>query len=183
MINSDTINDALRGLIRGLLEMPQGSVRPANQNAPVGTISEQYATVLLNNFAPTGQDDHTISDFDLPPDASATAVNQNTSGCRTFSASIQIFRGDAFSKTVRLSTLLQSAEARENLQNLGLGLVHISPALNLTALVDTNWEERGQLEVEFSCVSTEQSTLETYGTFDIETRTADQTLSIEVTSQ
>ena len=41
-------NKKVREIVRTLLNMPENSVRPANQNAPTGTLDTQFATVLIS---------------------------------------------------------------------------------------------------------------------------------------
>jgi hypothetical protein len=165
--------------------MPAGSVRPANQNGPTGNLTKpdntanQFATVLLNTIERRGWDDERLENEAAP----STNVTQTIVGQRHLVASIQFFRGDAYTKAERLRALLQTANAITQLQAAGLGVIRVGQALNLTALVDTYWEERGQLEVELSLVTAEQASVATYGKFPITTETESQTNSTEVTTQ
>lgn len=143
--------------------MPENSVRPANQNAPTGAIDEQFATVLIATFEPVGQD-QLMRQNDSSP---STDVIETVIGPRRCMASIQFFRGDAYYKAMRLPALLSTSAAVEKMQQQGIGLIGTSPPRNLTALVDTLWEERGQIDIEFYVVAAESVSVPTYGSFPI----------------
>jgi hypothetical protein len=161
VINLDAANKALREIVRSLLAMPENSVRPANQNAPTGTVSDQFATVLLTTIEKRGQDDWYSADLNVPDQS----IQETIVGQRRLTASIQFFRGDAMTKAARLQGLLQSSIAASMLQTAGLGLVAVGSPVNLTGVIDTYWEQRAQLEVQFHCISAEELTVPTYGTF------------------
>lgn len=179
------INTKVRDLVASLLVMPAGTVRPANQNAPTGMLTDdlgnpkQWSTVLLSDVTSQGWDDRTFATSAVD----ANALTESISGARRLVASIQFFRGDAYSKACRLAALLQSDTATLYFQENGLGLIKVGDARNLTTIVDNYQEERGQLDVEFSCVSAETVTIDTYGSFAASVKTTDQTNSLEVTTK
>lgn len=166
-MDSRELNRRIRDLVRTLLAMPENSVRPANQNAPTGAIDEQFATVLLTVFEPTGQDE-----LKRQNEAATTNVIETTIGPRRLVASVQFFRGDAYYKAMRLPALLSTSAAIAKMQQHGIGFIKSSPPRNLTALVDTLWEERGQIDLEFYVVAAESVTIPTYGRFPISVDTS-----------
>ena len=174
MASLDDINKVIRVLIRGLLAMPDNSVRPANKNAPAGSQADQFATVLVTMVDATGNDDH------KQETASSITLTDTSEGMRVLSASIQFFRGDAYTKACRLRTILTSGAASDKLQAVGLGFVKASAAKNLTGVVDTYWEERGLLEVEFHLIAKEIATVNTFGRFPIEVITETSITTSEV---
>jgi hypothetical protein len=173
-----TVNQKVRELIRVALDMPANSVRPANQNAPTGTMDMQFATVLITVINPTGWDDSRVENEASP----SANVQESAVGQRHFIASIQFFRGDAFTKACRLRTLLSLTNSIDKLQAAGLGFVRASAAKNLTTVVDTYWEERGQVDLEFYLVAKETVSTPTYGRFPIAVSTTSSTTSSEVTA-
>lgn len=158
----DTTNTALRNLIRSLLGMPAGSVRPANQNAPTGSATDQFATVLLTPIGSEGTDDYLLS-----PGLNPNEITEKLVGSRRITASVQFFRGDALTKASRLESLMSSSRAIAAMQAAGLGLVTIHPVVNVAEKVDTYWEPRAQVSLEFYLITEEQDTLQSFGTFPV----------------
>lgn len=172
------INKLIRQFVRETLGMPANSVRPANQLAPTGTNSGQFATVLITLIDPTGYDENKLQNEETP----SLNVSESVIGQRRMTASIQFFRGDAYTKAARLNALLSMSSATDNLRAMGLGLVNASPARNLTAVIDADWEERGQIDIEFHVVAKETQSIPTYGTFPITVETDSSITSSEVTA-
>lgn len=163
MADLDGINTLFRTLIRQTMGMPSNAVRPANQAAPVGLPSAPFATVL-------------ITDVNSSALAITKQVNQASPSLlidesvivhSIVSLSIQFFNGLAFTQAQRLGVLLQSSAVIERMNVLGIGLLKIGVARNLTGLIDTFWESRGQIDLEFSLLAREQMVLGTYGTFPL----------------
>lgn len=175
MADVATINTKLRGFIREVLAMPENSVRPANQNAPAGPKDEQYATVLVTLVESTGQDDYRLEN-----EPESTNINETVLGQRRLVASIQFFRGDAYTKACRLRTAVARPSSTDKLNALGFGFVKASAARNLTATVDTYWEERGQIDLEFHLIAQETESVPTFGRFQTSVSTGSSTTSSEV---
>jgi hypothetical protein len=157
------VNTKVRELIRTLLAMPVNSVRPANQNAPTGLKTEQFATVLITEIAPTGDYDKRYTN-ELAP---STNVSETSIGQELFACSLQFFRGDALTKANRLYKLIGMSAGAEFMQANGLGLVRVGAVQNLTGLVDTLWEERSQINLDFHLISLETASLLSYGEFPV----------------
>lgn len=169
------VNTKVRELVRTVLAMPANSVRPANQNAPTGTMDQQFATVLITVINPTGWDESRAVNEAGP----STNITESVVGQRHFVASVQFFRSDAYSQACKLRTLMTLSSSVEKMQALGLAFVRASAAKNLTTVVDTYWEERGQVDLEFHCVGLEAVSAPTYGDFPIDFTTS-STIHIEV---
>ena len=174
----DDINKLIRKFIRETLALPENSVRKANQTAPTGKQSEPFATVLITLIDATGEDDRRL-DNEVAPSLN---VAETIIGQRRLVASIQFFRDDAYTKACRLNALLSMSSSVDKLQAIGLGLVRASPARNLTAVIDSAWEERSQIDLEFHLVAKEVQSIPTYGTFPISVTTESSTTSSEVTA-
>lgn len=174
----DDINKLIRTFIRETLAMPADSVRPANQTAPTGKQSEQFATVLVTVIDDTGQDDRKLANDAAP----ALTVTETLVGQRKLTASVQFFRGDAYTKACKLSSRMSLSSSVDKLNAIGLGFVRASPPRNLTAIVDAAWEARAQIDLEFYLVAKETQSIATYGTFPVTVKTATLTTSSEVTA-
>lgn len=174
----DDINKLIRKFIRETLALPENSVRKANQTAPTGKQSEPFATVLITLIDATGEDDRRLGNEAAP----SLNVAETIIGQRRLVASIQFFREDAYTKACRLNALLSMSSSVDKLQAMGLGLVRASPARNLTAVIDSAWEERAQIDLEFHLVAKEVQSLPTYGTFPVSVTTGSSTTSSEVTA-
>lgn len=174
----DDINKLIRKFIRETLALPENSVRKANQTAPTGKQSEPFATVLITLIDATGEDDRRLDNEAAP----SMNVAETIIGQRRLVASIQFFRDDAYTKACRLNALLSMSSSVDKLQAIGLGLVRASPARNLTAVIDSAWEERAQIDLEFHLVAKEVQSIPTYGTFPISVTTESSTTSSEVTA-
>lgn len=171
------ISRILRGIVRELLGMPANSVRPANQSyATTGGQSEQFATVLITSISDEGWDDRVLINEPSP----SLDVTEKMEGMRRMSVSVQFFRGDAYTKACRLRTLLGTANATEKLKKVGLGFIQASPAKNLTDVVDTFFEERGQVDLEFYLIAAEASVLRTYSHWKLSTTVFSTTIESEV---
>lgn len=165
------INKLIRQFVRETLSMPPDSVRPANQTAPTGKQSEQFATVLITLIDSTGEDERRVANEATP----SLNVAETLTGMRRLIASVQFFRGDAYTKACRLHTLMSMSSTVDRLQGIGLGFIRASSAKNLTAVVDAAFEERGQIDLEFYLVAKEVQSIPTFGRFPI-------TISTETTS-
>ncbi|MCL2829842.1 MAG: hypothetical protein FWD77_03770 [Betaproteobacteria bacterium] len=154
------INRHVRELVRVLLSMPKNSVRPANQNAPTGGTTP-FATVLIPTLQATGVDDVRLKDEAAP----SLNVEESAVGQRAFMASVNFYGKDAFTRACRLHALLRMPHATERVQSMGLGLVRMSVARDLSAVVNSLWEERGQIDIDFHLIAKETLSVPTFGTF------------------
>ena len=132
--------------------------------------------MLITLIDATGEDDRRLDNEAAP----SMNVAETIIGQRRLVASIQFFRDDAYTKACRLNALLSMSSSVDKLQAIGLGLVRASPARNLTAVIDSAWEERAQIDLEFHLVAKEVQSIPTYGTFPISVTTESSTTSSEV---
>lgn len=171
-----TNDEAIRELIRVSLGMPVNSVRPANQNAPSGGKSEPYATVLISEYGGGGFEIITVEDEPAP----SNNVLETVDGWRTVSASVQFFRAGALTQARRLGLVLNLSRADELMQLRNLGLVSIGPVMDLTQVIDTYFEERAQVTLEFNVSAVETASVATFGTFPISVTTPAGSVNFEV---
>lgn len=163
----EDLNRRVRVLVRTLLDMPTNSVRPADRNAPTGSIDQQFATVRIVMMQATGEDEYRYSN------QPANEVEEAVVGMRLMMASINFYRGNAYSQAQHLIAMLSTTKAIQLMQQLGLGLVNTSQARNLTTFTSTLSEPRGQIDLEFHVISDVRTNLPTYGSFEIDVSTAD----------
>lgn len=186
-----TIEENFRGNIRTLLGMPANSVIRANQQnpPPSGGQEDQYATVLVQEIGTYGWDEVTYVD---PSQAGSgeqgsgdgpyggdetTDLTENITGQRRFTVSVQFFRGNAIVMAHTLGALLQSSNSITAMVADGICISRIGPVRNLSALVDTFFENRAQMDIEFNFINQEQVDMPTFATFggQIDTETESMT--------
>ena len=168
MLDLKDLNKRVRALVRTLLDMPANTVSPADQNAPTGSVDEQFATVRLSVIKAAGNDEYRYSN------KPADEVEEAVVGQRWVMASVNIFRGDAYSKAQHLIAMLSTTKAIQLMQQLGLGLVNTSQARNLSTVSNTLFEERGQIDIELYVISDVRLNLPTYGIFEIDLYAAER---------
>lgn len=174
-MTEDKINDQIRALIRTTLELGIDDVRPGNQTgAPTGREDEPFITVLVSTFNHPGQDAITLENGE------GDNVTETGRAMNIALASVQFFRAGAQDRARRMKTLSQMSKATQFLNIAGLGLIGSSAVRNLSAVVNGAWEDRAQVDFEFSFVSTEAQTLETFGSFPISIQTQTLASSSEV---
>lgn len=164
----------LRELIRTALGMPANSVRPANQHGPADD-GNPFATVLLTPLTPTGVEDERYVN-----EATGNNVTETIVGQRSVLASVQFYRGDAMTKAGRLWQVLSLSANLEKLQNLGIGLSRASNPRDLSAVENTRWESRAQIDIEFHLIAKESTSTATFGTFPVQIATETLTSTNEV---
>lgn len=162
-MNVDAINRAVRDLVRTVMGMPDGSVRPADQMAPAGGQTTEIATVNIISTSEIGW--AAQGQVDAEDGTSVASVDQ----LDEVVASVQFFRSPtkdaagkatysnaAFDRAKRLGARLQLPTSVAAMSDAGLGLLRVGHARNLAALADSIWESRGQIDLVFNV-----STIET----------------------
>ena len=157
----DDLNLAVRNLVRVVLAMPDGSVRPANQSAPAGAQTKEFATVKIVTVDVHDGDLGTAAD-----EIDQTVTNEVLESPEVFVASVQFFRAptkdaggialysmSAFERSVRLVRLLGMSSAIETMRIMGLGLMEVGTPRNLAGIADATWESRGQVDLTFNVIS------------------------------
>jgi len=164
-----------RALIRELLGLPEHSVRPANQVAPVGDQSKPFITVLVTQENSIGIDPVSLSD------GLGTLVDVKTEGHYPVTVSVQAFREGALNNMGRIRALMVHPLVHDRLMNLGLGYVSASAVRNLTGVLNrTLQEERAQLDLTFHTLRSEVLSVESIGVVPISVTLNDLTASREV---
>lgn len=179
--NRKIIQNGVGDVIRTVLAMPDGSVRRANQDgSPAGNQGEDYATTQIITLSPDGRESRTVTN------AANNQVTEALEGYRTFMLSINFYRpasngvDTAFDRAVRLQTLIRSSLASTLLNAINVGVVSVGSPRDLTAVVDTFFEDRAQMDIEFSTITKETVTLDTFGTFPVTIKTSDSETNIIV---
>lgn len=169
----DQLHDSFRTYLKELLGFPNNYFRVANQNAPVG--ESPFATVLFSTIQHTGQDEHKFIPIGMTDQITEIVIGQ-----RTLFVSVQFFGASAIYNASRLKTLLTLTKSSTKLKTIGLGFIKSSQVRDLSAIVDTYFEPRGQIDLEFYLIAKETDTLETYGTFPIQMKTENILTNSEV---
>ncbi|MES2587008.1 MAG: hypothetical protein V4536_08825 [Pseudomonadota bacterium] len=181
MTDLDLINVKIRTLIRTIMGMPVNSVRKANTNSPTGGKSEAFATVLIATIDPKGADERRVSNID-----GTDTVQSEMIGERILTASVQFFRQGAYQNALRLVSILSLDSSISMMQQLGLGLIKTSSVTNVTAVINTEWEEQAKVSIDFSAIVLEGEVLNTYGTVELNINSDKKDLNgsfIETTSK
>jgi len=159
------LNRAIRQIVRLCTGIAEPDVRPANQDAPA---EGDFATVLIMDSNATGHDDDTWANIDGDPD---DKVRETLRGQRTAVASIQFFRENARDLAEKFKTRIAMHDALYKMQELGIGFISATPVRNPSAVVNSAWEGRAQLDMVFSYVSTETADVPSFGSFPITVQT------------
>ncbi len=190
----DTLNLAVRQLVRAAMAMPAKSVRPADQIAPVGGQTAPFATVKIISCEGVGWADVSLEDDGAGgtnevlqlPDRFVASVNFYGSAAKD-AAGIARYSNEAFDRASRLSQILQLSANADRMRQIGIGFMGASQARNLSALADATWSSRGQVDLTFSVVNREIASIETilsvpFSTTVIGPDGTPQTRSSEVTT-
>lgn len=176
MIDTELVNRNLRTLIRTLYQMPASSVRLATQNAPVG--ADALASVQFMSLKLDGAAGEILSNVALSNDVASLKYGQ-----ATVAFSVQFFREAAYNRAATLELALQSQQAIDFMRANNMGFYRASAARDLSALVDSEWEQRAQIDIEVFVIVTDTRNLATYGTFPLETTVDSTTVTSEVNDQ
>lgn len=128
----DTKQDALRMLIKNLLGMPYGSVRPSTNQPAEG---DSYIIVKESDYNIMGQ--------------AGSGVGARQSGTVVFT--IECMGDNAASNAKQINLAMRTDEANEELTVLGLGFISCNQPKNLTAL-EMDQIERWQVKLTLSFV-------------------------------
>lgn len=172
MIDPVDLNRRIRQLVVFCTGMDPANVRPANQlGAATG---DQWATVLVIGTRTPGPSANLWSNVD------ATHVKETEHTQYQITASIQFFRQDAMLLATKLRDRLGLSSATQLMQDLNLGFVLAKPIRNLAQVVNSNWEERAQLDIDFHVGVTEEDTVNAFAKFPVSVTNGNSTTSSEV---
>ncbi len=169
---TDRMNRALRVLIQSAMGMPPGSVRPANQIAPRGNQTAEFATVLIADAINEGWAETTYA---VQPD---TSVVESVEIQQRLYVSVQFFKAPnkdragivkyskaAFDRASRLPNRLQLSQFSAMMQQMGFGYVSHGRPRDLTDISDATWESRGQVDLEFYVIAREAGPMDVFTSF------------------
>lgn len=137
------VNALLRALFRDVAGMPENSIRPANQNAPVG--DGLFGTVNI-----IAMDGTQWAARKLEDDPESVDLLETVRKDVTITVSVQFFRAGAHDSLHRLVHLLQSSAGIDKMQAVGVGFVSAGRLRDLTTMIDTYYEERAQADLTFN---------------------------------
>lgn len=159
------VNFLVRRACREVLGLAPGYFKPARQRRPAGTTAYDFATVsIINaelasvNVQRLNPDSHEIDGY--APDGAELV--ELVDPLTRFTASVNFYRSGAtdtagepsqvaqtMSRATRLVQLLESSDSAERLRGYGLGYIMASKCRDLSALVDGNFEDRTQVDLDF----------------------------------
>lgn len=161
--SNDVAASSIRKIIRTVLGMSENSVRPANQfnSPPTGLTTDTFATVLCVSTEVQGRD--SLS-YEVIEDSNQ--ITEAIQGLRKLDCSVQFFKAGAVDRANRLTALLQKPSSVALMTSLGIGFIRATKVMSVPVVIDTRWEERSQLNIEFYTVSRETSAVDSYGKFN-----------------
>jgi hypothetical protein len=173
----DACSYLVRRLVQAAYNMPDNSVRPADQGYPTGNAVTEFATVKIIS-GPAGDFGTSSVGYEDDPSTGSTKVFENIENTYAFTASIQFFRHalpkdganlptfglSAVDKAARLDSRLSSSSMMELMERMGLGLEDSGAPVDVGAIVGgATWEDRGGVSMTFTIVNREQFLLESFG--------------------
>lgn len=177
MATKAEVNKAFRIVFRDLLSLPDNAIRPAYQNAPTGDSTELFGTVVIISATPEGH-----SQIYLENDPETVDLLETVIGHVRLTLSVQFYRAGAYDMIMRLVQALQSNAALIKMQQIGVGLVSVGVPRDLTSLIDTYYEDRGQVDLTFNVGSIFKGNLRSIlsGQFSIALGTYVQSFTMEL---
>lgn len=177
MFRDDPVNKKLRTLVRTALGQDDGYVRPANMDgSPAGGASLSFATMFIATSTPIGRERIVT----IPDPADALKLLECRTGMYHVNAVAQFFREDAVINARRLKSVLEGASSVDYMRAQNIGFIRAGAATNITGVVDTFYEERAKIDLEFYVEINSSESLATYGTFPISITVDSSTLTFEV---
>jgi hypothetical protein len=160
------VNWLVRRTCREVLGVVPGYFKPARQRRPAGTTAYDFATVNITssdlvsvNVSRFGVTDPLVYGYvpayatDLvelvdPLDQFTASINFYRSG-QTDVAGIAVAVAQTMGRARTLVKLLESSAAAERMRAYGLGYITASKCRDLSAMVDGNFEDRTQVDLDF----------------------------------
>jgi hypothetical protein len=175
VVTGETMNEGMGRAIRKLVATAMGfagkDVRPENDGGPRGKPGETFATVHVTSTETQGWAE---SEIDAPgtTEAIRTPIRVTVSvnfwkgappKAATDPAGIARYTTAAFDMVERLPRRLQLTQLSEMMRGMGLGFIGASRARDLADTINAQWESRGQVDLYFSALSSENAAITTYG--------------------
>ena len=184
------VAQSIRQVIRVAMGMDANSVRPAGQLSGAGTQIQHMATVEIIAAPDLGWPAITYENVDGTPDS---PVNENVDQLKELTASVNFYRGGnadaagiatytthAMDDASRVEQRLRMSGNADLIRSLGLSFVKASKPRNLTALENSIWKSRGQIDLTFYVVNRETSQLPSVGSGSVTLTVDSKTKTIEV---
>lgn len=133
----------LRNLVRSLLSLPDGSVRPAKQAGPTG--GEPFVTVYRTRTQPLGAETLSFNGDDEKETIRSSYLSF---------VSINAFGTEAYELMLKLRSVIASSIGINGMKAIGGGVVDTSEVIDLSAIVGAGYEERARLELQISHMHT-----------------------------
>ncbi len=156
--------DILKAALVGILQEATG-IKPFIFEDQAGPRPESgnYGTLkLITPLIMEGQDSETI-------EAAGDFVTIKTQGQRELTLSVNLYREDAFQKMALLQSKIQSRRFRESARftakarGQSFAFIDALSIQDLSALLNSNYEERAQMDVRIRVVSVLSEQVETVG--------------------
>ncbi|HHW4672958.1 MAG TPA: phage neck terminator protein [Xylella fastidiosa subsp. pauca] len=127
----------LRSLLRRLLALPEGTVRPADQAAPCGAVP--FVTVKRLRSSPLGA---AYCAFD--------GQQQHITCAYLHHISVNAYGTGAYELLLQAQALLSCEAGTAGLRALRAGLVSVTAAQDLSAIVGAGYEARARIELQIT---------------------------------
>ncbi len=170
------MNREIRRVIQHTTGLPAADIRPANQAA--GAIGKTWATVLIISAQGLGIESvkREKNKNDERQQITETLTRQ-----LELTVSVNVFGENAIQTLSRIRDRMLLSSTRQLMQEVGLGYIRMGTVRNLSAVIDMQWQERGQADLQLHAISTESEDLRTFGVFPIRINSEAAELISEVT--
>lgn len=160
LVDSDKIYDVLWESISDALGIEVLRENQAGARPPASDPVVPYATIFLNpGPSLSGSDEERYED-------ASGVLHVKTVGQRELTLSVNLYRKGALQKMARLQKLLQTRSFRDTVyglskaQNFELIIVEALSSQDLSSLIQSNYEERAQMDVSLRLTSSITESLE-----------------------
>lgn len=168
MINQTDLENAVFDWIISVLDI---EVRVAHSKAKRPQVP--YATINFITFTSLSTKG---SSKRLEEDETVTITYATLN---SLTVSINIFYENAYSNCIKLKHSLESVLVSEDLYSKGLGYLNTSDVRDIPSVINEEWEERAQIDVNFSVISEDTENIETIQKIEIENKINGEVLLIE----
>lgn len=130
---------ALRNLLRLLLSLPEGSVRPTNQAAPAG--GEPFVSVFRTRTEPLGAETRAF-DGELEKETVKSSYLSYVS--------VNAYGTNAYDLMLKMRSTLASSGGIDGMKAIHGGIVEMGEVTDLSAIAGAGYEERARVELQIS---------------------------------
>ena len=179
MIDVSVLNQSIRHYISQVTGLDiDTAVRKADQDAPTGSVP--FASVKIILVSKIGHDEINHIDQSTP----SIDINENRSGNREFTASINFFNSNALNNAYKMQGSVYENANHDFLISKSIGFVRSSDVRDLTEIDLARYEERGQLDMFFNAIDNNTNTVssiqsqEIDGTFEVDGKTYNNIIEV-----